>query len=183
MNRIVSLSSLRDGDRFEIPTLIGTMRNMRVIRAGTGSILVSGSKRDDSDKDNAGWKSFEYCISTSTPVVYLPPDVMETGCEEIKDFQISEPVINKPEKKVVAVTEDVVPVVKRSRGRPSKNLEIKFPKEDWTVADVAKLNNCKGYDVVNAIKRLTESGQLSLMEIGQRKTGTKGKPSKVFRMA
>lgn len=179
MNKIVKLSSLQDGDRFEIPTLIGIMRNLRVVRTGTGSCLVSGSKLEDADDPKSGWNAFQYCISLSTPVIYLPPNVEETKVDaEVKPVVVPKPA--KVEKPVVEATE---PAVKRSRGRPSKNLTIQFPKEDWTVADVAKLNNCKGYHVVNEIKRLTASGQLALMEIGQRKTGGKGKPSKVFRMA
>lgn len=174
MSNTCNLQSLQDGDRFEIPSLKDTMRNLTVVRVGTGSVVIKGDKREGPTSED--WKSFEYAVSCSTPVVFLG----KSGDVVADTVKGDEPAVVK----AVKVAKDAEPAVKNRRGRPSKNVALAFPAGDFTVGDVATLNGVEKYDVTNYLKKLAAEGNaLNLVEVGSRKTGSKGKPSKVFRLA
>ena len=182
MSNTCNLQSLQDGDRFEIPSLKDTMRNLTVVRVGTGSVVIKGEKREAPTSED--WKGFEYAVSCSTPVVFLGKSgdvVADTVTPAVADtVKGDEPAVVK----AVKVAKDAEPAVKNRRGRPSKNVALTFPSGDFTVGDVATLNGVEKYDVTNYLKKLAAEGNaLNLVEVGSRKTGSKGKPSKVFRLA
>jgi hypothetical protein len=179
MNKLTQLQCLRDGDRFEIPSLKHIMRKLRVIRIGSGSALIKGERKNEGDDES--WQHFEYCISLTTPVIYLSTN----DDNELEEKAVEEKVAEEKKKgKNKKRVEEDESAKKNGRGRPSKNLSIKFPDGDWTIGEVAEMNGCEKYDIVNYIKRQNSQGNLlNIIENGVRKSGEKGKPSKLYRLS
>lgn len=194
MTKIIKLQSLQDGDRFIIPTLSTIMRKMSVVRIGTGSALIKGERRDEQDKSkegaDGGWRAFEYCVSLSTPVIYLGAGEVEAINQTNKPMnEENTSVIETPQLPVVESPKvEKVAKVKGTgrRGRPSKSVMVALPEAnvDFTIGDIATMNGIEKYDVINFLRKKERDGcPIVMREVGSRKTGSKGKPSKVYRLA
>lgn len=180
-----SLQNLTEGDRFEIPSLRDCMKNMSVVTVGSGSVTIKGSKKGNGDNTDE-WVPFQYAVSCGTQVKYLPPEtVEEVVAPEVAEVPAVEVVTVKakrgrPRKEQPEVV-GKAPTGKR--GRPAKAIAFKFPKGDWTIAEVAELNGCKKYDVVNYLNKQKKDGNAPTMtEVGSKKAEGRGKPSKIYRM-
>jgi len=160
--KTVQLQNLNEGDRFEIPSVQDTMKNLVVLRNSQCSVLVRGEKRDSV---NDSWTNFRYSLAPTTNVIFVGKSNFK-----VQDGQIVE-IMNTQEETVK---------VKGRRGRPKKSLDLKLPEGEWTVTDVASLNGCEKYDVTNYIKKYINS---RIREVGTRKGLGKGKPSKVYRVS
>lgn len=173
------------------------MRNMSVVRIGSGSALIRGERRDEDEKDrdgqDSGWRAFEYCVSLSTPVIYLDPN--DKKVEEPKKVEVPKVEKRKEQKDMTETTQTNVEATvdksatatkpKGTPGRPSKGLAIQLPDPDteFTIGDLAAKNGVEKYDVLNFFKKREKDGTpVKLVEVGLRKTGSKGKPSKVYKL-
>jgi len=161
--KTVQLQNLNEGDRFEIPSIKDTMKNLVVLRNSQCSVLVRGEKRESV---NDSWSQFRYSLAPTTNVIFVGK-----GNFKIQDGQIVE-IMNTQEEQTVKV--------QGRRGRPKKSLDLKLPDGEWTVTEVATLNGCEKYDVTNYIKKYINS---RIREVGTRKGLGKGKPSKVYRVS
>ena len=201
MIKTTPLQNLHDGDRFEIPFLKDSMRNLQVLRVGSCSVNVRGERfvdfvakteREDTAEDKAGdWKPFSYSIALSTPVVYIGKGEMPTQ-EEIAP--------RKRGRKVKTVIPSTTGEVKRGRGRPrnsnkvvkpkstngrgrpAKVLNIKFPETgNFTIAEVAKASGCEKYDVINYLAKMKKAGTpIELKEKGKKRTSKRGRATTVY---
>jgi hypothetical protein len=154
---------LREGTKFEIPSLQDNMRNMRLISVSDCSSLIEGQKRDLSDEP---WKPFRYHVSNSVMVQvanssdFEPADISQT--------------------KVEAATERP----KRGRGRPSKDKAVfknlqGIQEESFTVKNIIAKNNLKEYEAHLLIKQAVLNGDITQVAV---KTGGRGKPQKVYKL-
>jgi len=200
MIKTVPLQNLHDGDRFEIPFLKDSMRNLQVCRVGSCSVSVRGERfvdfaakteRGDTAEDEAGqWKPFAYSIALSTPVVYVGKGEVPT-VEEIAPRKRG----RKAKAPVVATGEPkrgrgrprnpnkvVKPKSGKGRGRPAKVLNIKFPETgNFTIADVAKASGCEKYDVINYLAKMKKAGTpILLKEKGKERNSKRGRATTVY---
>lgn len=160
---LTQLDNLREGDKFSIPSLKDFMRDMVVLRQSPCSVLVKGERRDSI---NDSWQGFRYALSGSTVVCY------EGQVNLLSRQDGSVTALKEPK----AVEADMP---KKRRGRPAKNAKLEFPEEDWTINEAAEKNKCKSHDIANAIK----SGKIKVKQVGvKKKTGKRGKPSKLYRL-
>jgi hypothetical protein len=65
--KTTQLQNLNEGDRFEIPSVKDTMKNLVVLRNSQCSVLVRGEKRESV---NDSWTPFRYSLAPTTNVVY-----------------------------------------------------------------------------------------------------------------
>jgi hypothetical protein len=174
---------LRDGDKFIMPGL-DLVKDTEVVRVGSGSVLIRGKKREDIKSES--WTPFEHTVSCATPAIYLAPG--ETFTAEPVEHEAKEEKQSKRKKKMdtnqtqtdTNVTETATPKVKGKRGRKIKCFKLDFPEGSWTKAEIAAKNNCTPQDVINYLKR----NGISYKETGfAEKTGQRGKPAIVYRLA
>lgn len=165
--KTLKLGWLEGGDRFEIPSLSETMRNLTVISTNESSTNVEGEKRD-SIHDT--WKHFRFPISNDVNVLLL-----EKGAPKLS---------NKPESKILNKPESTEQSAPRRRGRPAKRStslsELDGVKGDFTVKELTEKNDIKEYEAHNLVRSAVKSGKLKIVkEI----SGGRGKPKKVYRLA
>lgn len=199
MIKTVPLQNLQNGDKFEIPFLKDSMRNLQVCRVGSCSVGIKGERfidfapkneRGDSTPDDVGkWKPFAYSIALSTPVVYL-------GKGELTPEGDVAPKKRGRKPKVVAPSNEVKrgrgrprnpnkvekPKSGKGRGRPAKILNIVFPKTgNFTIADVAKASGCEKYDVINYLAKMKKAGTpIDLKEKGKLRNSKRGRATTVY---
>jgi hypothetical protein len=151
---------LKPGEKFEIPQLSETMRNMKMVSTSECSSLVEGQKREFKDD---GWKPFRYHISNS---VMVKP--VENFTLEINENNKQKPMEQPKEK--------------RGRGRPKKDkinlASMKGVDGEFTSSDLVALNQIKPYEAHNAIHSALKDGHIIL---ASEKKGGRGKPQKVYK--
>lgn len=163
------LGWLEANDRFEIPSLVDTMRNLKVISTNDSSTNVEGERRDSI---NDVWRHFRFPISNDVNVF-----LVEKGAPLIKD-NIKQKNMNTTEQEQTA--SDLSP---RRRGRPSKQVkalsELTGTNGEFTVKDIVDKNDIKEYEAHNLVRSAIKSGKLKVVkEIA----GGRGKPKKVYKM-
>jgi hypothetical protein len=163
------LGWLESDDRFEIPSLADTMRNLRVISTNASSTNVEGERRNSI---NDIWQHFRFPISNDVNVVLL-----EKGAPKVKTEKPTKKNMNTQEQNTEADTP-------RRRGRPSKQgkslNELAGIVGEFTVKDIVEKNNIKEYEAHNLVRSAVKSGKLQVVkEI----SGGRGKPKKVYRLA
>ena len=164
------LGWLESNDRFEIPSLSDTMRNLKVISTNASSTNVEGERRNNV---NDPWQHFRFPISNDVNVVLL-----EKGAPLIKTEKTNKKSMNTQEQ---ATAETGAP---RRRGRPSKQgkslNELLGTNGEFTVKDIVEKNDIKEYEAHNLVRSAVKSGKLQVVkEI----SGGRGKPKKVYRLA
>lgn len=154
------LSWLEEGDRFEIPSLDGLMRNLSVVYSNPSGTTVTGEKRDSINEE---WKSFRFPISNDLNVVLLAK-----GAPKVKD---------------TPKTDDVTETPIKRRGRPSKRgndiSNLKGTKGEFTVKDLVEKNGLKEYEAQNIIRKAQKNGKVK--DAGQI-VGGRGKPRKIYKL-
>jgi hypothetical protein len=163
------LGWLESGDRFEIPSLVDTMRNLKVISTNASSTNVEGERRNG---PNDLWQHFRFPISNDVNV-----SLVEKG----------EPLVKteRPNKKFMSTQENNTEAeAPRRRGRPSKQgkslNELAGVSGEFTVKDIVEKNDIKEYEAHNLVRSAVKSGKLKVVkEI----SGGRGKPKKVYRLA
>jgi hypothetical protein len=163
------LGWLEPNDRFEIPSLTDTMRNLKVISTNASSTNIEGERRNG---PNDLWQHFRFPISNDVNVV-----LVEKGAPLLKT--------EKPNKKSMNTQEQTTEAnMPRRRGRPSKQgkslNELTGVSGEFTVKDIVEKNDIKEYEAHNLVRSAVKSGKLQVVkEI----SGGRGKPKKVYRLA
>ena len=83
------LGWLESGDRFEIPSLVDTMRNLKVISTNASSTNVEGERRNG---PNDLWQHFRFPISNDVNV-----SLVEKGAPLVKTERTSKKSIPRKE--------------------------------------------------------------------------------------
>jgi hypothetical protein len=169
MSKTQKLGWLESDDRFEIPSLTDTMRNLRVISTNDSSTNVEGERRSSV---NDTWQHFRFPISNDVNVI-----LMEKGAPLIKTPKTNKTNMDTQEQN----TGTDAP---RRRGRPSKQgkalNELTGTSGEFTVKDIVEKNNIKEYEAHNLVRSAVKSGKLQVVkEI----SGGRGKPKKVYRLS
>jgi len=163
------LGWLEPNDRFDIPSLSDTMRNLKVISTNASSTSVEGERRSSV---NDAWQHFRFPISNDVNVV-----ILEKGSPMVKTEKINKKDMDTQEQN----TGTDAP---RRRGRPSKQgktlNELTGTSGEFTVKDIVEKNNIKEYEAHNLVRSAVKSGKL---EIVKEISGGRGKPKKVYRLA
>jgi hypothetical protein len=165
------LGWLTADDRFEIPSLNETMRNLKVISTNASSTNVEGERRDNIHSE---WKSFRYPISNDVNVV-----LVEKGSPKIRSN--SKNLENPMKQENTQENESTTP---RRRGRPAKINkplnELGGTSGEFTVQDIVNQNGIKEYEAHNIVRSALKQGAVRVVkEI----SGGRGKPRKVYRLA
>ena len=163
--KTLQLSWLEPGDRFEIPSISDTMRNLRVISTNESSTSVEGERRNSI---NDAWAPFRFPIANTVSVV-----LVEKDAPKITDF--------KKEPKAVESTNADSPV--KRRGRPAKQSvslsQLGGTSGDFTVRDLVEKNGLKEYDAHNLVRSAVKQGKAKVV---REESGGRGKPRKVYRL-
>lgn len=163
--KLLKLGWLESGDRFEIPSLVDLMRNLKVISTNNSSTSVEGERRDGI---NDLWKPFRFPISNDVNVKLL-----EKNAPKIKT---DNPQSNT--KDTLAKNNENTPP--RRRGRPAKlkkDLNDLSLKKEFTVQDIIKDNSIKDYEAHNLIRSAVKNGKAKVVK---EVSGGRGKPKKVY---
>jgi hypothetical protein len=167
--KTLKLGWLTGGDRFEIPAITETMRNLTVISTNNSSTFVEGERRDGI---NDHWRAFRFPISNDVNVILL-----EKGAPKIKDE-------NKNSKNMETETQNTEQTEPRRRGRPAKQAkplnELGGTSGEFTVKDLVEKNVLKEYDAHNLVRSAVKQGKLKVV---REVAGGRGKPRKVYRLA
>lgn len=166
--KTLKLGWLEGGDRFEIPSLSETMRNLTVISTNDSSTNVEGEKRDSI---NDSWKHFRFPISNDVNVLLVAKGAPKTS---------DKPKIQKNMDTNATDTQDNAP---RRRGRPSKHntalSDLTGTNGEFTVKELVEKNDIKEYEAHNIVRSAVKNGKLQVVkEI----SGGRGKPKKVYRL-
>lgn len=167
--RTQKLGWLQADDRFEIPSLSDTMRNLRVISTNSSSTSVEGERRNSVNDE---WQHFRFPISNDVNVV-----LVDKGAPKTKTEKPNNKNMNTQEQNMETETP-------RRRGRPSKQTkslnDLVGTNTEFTVKDIIEKNGIKEYEAHNLVRSAVKSGKLTVVkEI----SGGRGKPKKVYRMA
>ena len=166
--KLVHINNLQRGDKFQIPSVRDTMRDMKFISTTETSSLIEGYKRDSID-DN--WKPFRMHVSNGVMV-------------EVVD-QFEKNLMEENKQNATAKAEQTVtPAAPKRRGRPSKAKlafnQLKGVDGEFTVKDVVEKNDIKEYEVHNLIRSAVQGGTVQVVK---ELVGGRGKPRKVYRLA
>ena len=162
--RTYKLSNFETGDRFEIPSVTETMRNLVVISSNISSTLVEGERRDTISDT---WKPFRFPISNDVNAV-----LVTKGEPKIKD---------SVKTNATDSTTQTEPTEARRRGRPAKQSkplnELGGTKGEFTVKDLVAKNDLKEYDAHNLVRSAIKNGSIKVV---REESGGRGKPRKVY---
>ena len=158
--KMVRVDMLREGTRFEIPSLNKTMKNMRLVSVSDCSSLIEGQRRDMTAEP---WKPFRYHISNAVLVQPISDEVFN---ETPSDNTVNNTTIPK-----------------KGRGRPPKK-KVVFKNlsgldGNFTVSSLIESNDLKEYEAHNLVKSALSSG--TIQQVGEVKGG-RGKPKKVYKL-
>lgn len=166
--KLVHINMLRLGDKFQIPSVRETMRDMKFISTTETSSLIEGYKRDSI---NDTWRPFRMHVSNGVMV------------EVVEEFDKDLMEENKQNATASAEQNEASAAPKR-RGRPSKAKlafnQLKGVEGEFTVKDVVEKNDIREYEVHNLIRSAVQSGKVRVVK---ELVGGRGKPRKVYRLA
>ena len=166
--KLVPINNLQRGDKFQIPSVKDTMRDLTFISSTDTSTLIEGQKRDTI---NDNWKGFRFHISNGVMVQLV--DKFE------KDF-----MENTNTATATAEQNTGEASAPKRRGRPSKAKlafnQLKGVAGEFTVRDVVESNDIKEYEVHNLIRSAVQSGKVRVVK---ELVGGRGKPRKVYKLA
>lgn len=167
--KLVHINMLRRGDKFQIPSVRDTMRDMKFVNSTDTSSLIEGYKRDTI---NDSWRPFRMHVSNG---------IMVQVVDQFENTNLMEE--NKQNATATAEQQEVSAAPKR-RGRPSKAKlafnQLKGVDGEFTVKDVVENNDVREYEVHNLIRSAVQSGKLRVVK---ELVGGRGKPRKVYRLA
>lgn len=166
--KLVHINNLRLGDKFQIPSVRDTMRDMKFISTTDTSTLIEGYKRD-SINDN--WRPFRMQVSNGIMV------------ELVEEFE-KNPMEENKQNATATAEQNATPAAPKRRGRPSKAKlafnQLKGVEGEFTVKDVVANNDIREYEVHNLIRSAVQSGKVQIVK---ELIGGRGKPRKVYRLA
>lgn len=166
-SKLVHINNLRCGDKFQIPSVKDTMRDMKFISATETSSFIEGYRRDTI---NDSWKPFRYHVSNGIMV------------ELVENFE--KDLMENTNNATATAEQTGTPAAPKRRGRPSKAKlafnQLKGVDGEFTVKDVVEHNNIKEYEVHNLIRSAVQSGKVRVVK---ELVGGRGKPRKVYRLA
>lgn len=166
--KLVHINNLQRGDKFQIPSVHDTMRDMKFIATTDTSSLIEGYKRNAIDDT---WKPFRMHVSNGVMV------------EVVDEFEKN--LMEENKQNATATAEQIgTPAAPRRRGRPSKAKlafnQLKGVDGEFTVRDVVENNDIKEYEVHNLIRSAVQGGTVQVVK---ELVGGRGKPRKVYRLA
>jgi hypothetical protein len=166
--KLVHINMLRRGDKFQIPSVRETMRDMKFISTTDTSSLIEGYKRDSIDD---AWRPFRLHVSNGVMV------------EVVTEFEKDLMEENK-QKATASAEQTEASAAPKRRGRPSKAKlafnQLKGVDGEFTVRDVVEKNDIKEYEVHNLIRSAVQGGKVKVVK---ELVGGRGKPRKVYRLA
>lgn len=166
--KLTHINNLQRGDKFQIPSVRDTMRDMKFISTTETSSLIEGYKRDSIDE---AWRPFRMHVSNGVMV------------ELVDQFEKDLMEENKQKATASAEQHEASAAPKR-RGRPSKAKlafnQLKGVDGEFTVKDVVEKNDIREYEVHNLIRSAVQSGSVRVVK---ELVGGRGKPRKVYRLA
>jgi hypothetical protein len=166
--KLVPINNLQHGDKFQIPSVKDTMRNMTFVSSTDTSTLIEGQKRETV---NDLWKGFRFHVSNGIMV-----EIVE---QFEKDFMENTNIATATAEQNTG--EASAP---KRRGRPSKAKlafnQLKGVAGEFTVRDVVESNDIKEYEVHNLIRSAVQSGKVRVVK---ELVGGRGKPRKVYKLA
>jgi hypothetical protein len=166
--KLTHINNLQRGDKFQIPSVRDTMRDMKFISTTETSSLIEGYKRDSVDES---WRPFRMHISNGVMI------------ELVEQFDKDLMEENKQKATATAEQNEASAAPKR-RGRPSKAKlafnQLKGVDGEFTVRDVVEKNDIKEYEVHNLIRSAVQGGKVQVVK---ELVGGRGKPRKVYRLA
>jgi hypothetical protein len=167
--KLVNINMLRRGEKFQIPSVRDTMRDLEFISSTETSSLIEGYKRDTI---NDSWRPFRMHVSNGVMVQVVENFEKQNLMEE-----------NKQNATATAEQNEATAAPKR-RGRPSKAKfafnQLKGVEGEFTVKDVVEKNDVQEYEVHNLIRSAVQSGSVKVVK---ELIGGRGKPRKVYRLA
>lgn len=165
--KLVHINNLQRGDKFQIPSVRDTMRDMKFISTTETSSLIEGYKRDSI---NDAWRPFRMHVSNGVMV------------EVVQEFE--KDLMEENKQKATASAEQTEGAAPKRRGRPSKAKlafnQLKGVDGEFTVKDVVEKNDIREYEVHNLIRSAVQSGSVRVVK---ELVGGRGKPRKVYRLA
>ena len=165
------LSNFEPGDRFEIPSVKETMRNLVVISTNISSTLVEGERRESV---NDIWKAFRFPISNDVNAVLVQKNAPKIKEEKKKNMNTEAENAQDEQESPTA----------RRRGRPAKQgkplNELGGTKGEFTVKDLVEKNGLKEYDAHNLVRSAVKQGKVKVV---REVSGGRGKPRKVYCLA
>ena len=166
--KLVHINNLQRGDKFQIPSVRDTMRDMKFISTTETSSLIEGYKRDSIDE---AWRPFRMHVSNGVMV------------ELVEQFEKDLMEENK-QKATASAEQNEASAAPKRRGRPSKAKlafnQLKGVDGEFTVKDVVEKNDIREYEVHNLIRSAVQSGSVRVVK---ELVGGRGKPRKVYRLA
>ena len=148
------INQLSEGERFIIPNLKDTMRNLRVVRVSDCSTLIRGSVR----KSVSGpWENFEHTVSNATPVI-------------VDDAMIPDELVTVAKTRTEKVTGG-------KKGRKRIEIAVVIPDHNFTIKEFAKNHNISPAVAYLRVKELIQNKEIVEVE---RKSMGKGKPTVFF---
>lgn len=166
--KLTHINNLQRGDKFQIPSVRDTMRDMKFISTTETSSLIEGYKRDSIDE---AWRPFRMHVSNGVMV------------ELVDQFEKDLMEENK-QKATASAEQNEASAAPKRRGRPSKAKlafnQLKGVDGEFTVKDVVEKNDIREYEVHNLIRSAVQSGNVRVVK---ELVGGRGKPRKVYRLA
>lgn len=166
--KLTHINNLQRGDKFQIPSVRDTMRDMKFISTTETSSLIEGYKRDSIDE---AWRPFRMHVSNGVMV------------ELVEQFEKDLMEENK-QKATASAEQNEASAAPKRRGRPSKAKlafnQLKGVDGEFTVKDVVEKNDIREYEVHNLIRSAVQSGSVRVVK---ELVGGRGKPRKVYRLA
>lgn len=166
----MKLSSLNPGEKFQIPHLSSTLRNLVVLRSSDCSILVNGEFRNDEDSDFIRGNNY---LAPSTEVLFHG-EKLEISQNSEGKMVLKRDEENKDDENKKSFHEKVSSTF-RGVGRKVKNL-VEFPKEEFSIQSLAEKYNLPYHTISNAFNREKQNFTLVRVE----KTGKRGKGKFIF---
>ena len=167
--KLTHINNLQRGDKFQIPSVRDTMRDMKFISTTETSSLIEGYKRDSVDES---WRPFRMHVSNGVMV------------EVVSEFDKDLMEENKQKATATSAQNTGEASPQKRRGRPSKAKlafnQLKGVAGEFTVRDVVESNDIKEYEVHNLIRSAVQSGKVRVVK---ELVGGRGKPRKVYKLS
>ncbi len=170
MKNVLTVNQLNVGERFIIPELKDTMRNLKVERVSECATYVSGSCKESID---GPWKPFRNAISNSVEVIVdtseIPVEIIEVIAERDE--------MNETE--IVPVTNEATSNEPKRKGKKRMEVEVVVPDTKFTMKEIAELSNISPSLAYIRVQELIKAGKVEVVERKKSESG-RGKPLSIY---